>query len=57
MKRPERMLAMTLALTLLPAAWAGATERAQLLQPVLEIQQTVFKNHKDAYYKDCKMKW
>ena len=25
--------------------------------PVLEIQQTVFKNHKDAYYKDCKMKW
>ena len=25
--------------------------------PVMEIQQTVFKNHKDAYYKDCKMKW
>lgn len=25
--------------------------------PVLEIQQTIFENHKDSYYKDCKMKW
>ena len=25
--------------------------------PVMEIQQTIFKNHKDAYYKECKMKW
>ena len=25
--------------------------------PVMEIQKTVFTNHKDAYYKDCKMKW
>jgi len=24
--------------------------------PVMEIQQTVFKNHKDAYYQKCKMK-
>ncbi len=25
--------------------------------PVMEIQQTVFTNHKDSYGKDCKMKW
>ena len=25
--------------------------------PVMEIQRTVFENHKDSYYKDCKMKW
>jgi branched-chain amino acid transport system substrate-binding protein len=25
--------------------------------PVMEIQKTVFTNHKDAYGKDCKMKW
>jgi branched-chain amino acid transport system substrate-binding protein len=25
--------------------------------PVMEIQQTVFTNHKDSYAKDCKMKW
>ena len=25
--------------------------------PVMEIQQTIFENHKDSYYKDCKMKW
>jgi len=25
--------------------------------PVMEIQKTVFTNHKDTYYKDCKMKW
>jgi len=25
--------------------------------PVMEIQQTVFANHKDSYSKDCKMKW
>jgi branched-chain amino acid transport system substrate-binding protein len=25
--------------------------------PVMEIQQTVFTNHKDAYYKECPMKW
>jgi len=25
--------------------------------PVMEIQKTVFTNHKDAYSKDCKMKW
>jgi len=25
--------------------------------PVMEIQKTVFTNHKDAYYKECKMKW
>ena len=24
--------------------------------PVMQIQQTVFKNHKDAYYTKCKMK-
>jgi len=25
--------------------------------PVMEIQKTVFSNHKDSYSKDCKMKW
>jgi branched-chain amino acid transport system substrate-binding protein len=25
--------------------------------PVMQIQKTVFTNHKDAYSKDCKMKW
>ncbi len=25
--------------------------------PVMEIQKTVFTNHKDSYSKDCKMKW
>src|SRR6185503_11974769 len=25
--------------------------------PVMEIQKTVFTNHKDSYEKDCKMKW
>ncbi len=25
--------------------------------PVMEIQKTVFTNHKDAFYKDCPMKW
>ena len=25
--------------------------------PVMEIQQTVFTNHKDSYYKECNMKW
>jgi branched-chain amino acid transport system substrate-binding protein len=25
--------------------------------PVMEIQRKVFDNHKDSYYKDCKMKW
>jgi branched-chain amino acid transport system substrate-binding protein len=25
--------------------------------PVMEVQKTVFTNHKDAYAKDCKMKW
>ena len=33
---------------------AGATPTAD---PVMEIQQTVFKDHKDSYAKDCKMKW
>jgi len=33
---------------------AGATASAD---PVMEIQKTVFTNHKDAYAKDCKMKW
>ena len=23
----------------------------------MQIQKAVFENHKDAYYKDCKMKW
>jgi len=25
--------------------------------PVMEIQKTVFANHKDSYSKECKMKW
>ena len=25
--------------------------------PVMEIQRTIFENHKDSYYQDCKMKW
>jgi branched-chain amino acid transport system substrate-binding protein len=33
---------------------AGATTSAD---PVMEIQETVFKDHKDAYAKDCPMKW
>ena len=33
---------------------AGATPTAD---PVMEIAQTVFKDHRDAYGKDCKMKW
>lgn len=33
---------------------AGATPTAD---PVMEIQQTVFTNHKDAYGSACKMKW
>ncbi|MGK2856215.1 MAG: hypothetical protein ACSLFQ_03310 [Thermoanaerobaculia bacterium] len=39
MKRTARTMTMLLAFTLLPAAWAGATERAELLQPVLLIEQ------------------
>ncbi len=39
MKRQARMLTMALALTLFPAAWAGAAEQATLLQPVLNIRQ------------------
>lgn len=35
-------------------AVAGATPGGD---PVLEIQETVFKDHKDAYAKDCPMKW
>jgi branched-chain amino acid transport system substrate-binding protein len=35
-------------------AVAGAGPGAD---PVLEIQDTVFKDHKDAYAKDCPMKW
>jgi branched-chain amino acid transport system substrate-binding protein len=35
-------------------AVSGATPAAD---PVLEIQETVFKDHKDAYSKDCPMKW
>ncbi len=35
-------------------AVAGAGPGAD---PVLEIQETVFANHKDAYAKDCAMKW
>src|SRR4249920_2745779 len=35
-------------------AVSGATAAAD---PVLEIQETVFKEHKDAYFKDCPMKW
>jgi len=33
---------------------AGASPGAD---PVMEIQETVFKEHKDAYAKDCPMKW
>jgi len=33
---------------------AGASPTAD---PVMEIQQTVFKDHKDAYGRACKMKW
>lgn len=33
---------------------AGATPSSD---PVMEIAQTVFKDHRDAYGKDCKMKW
>ena len=35
-------------------AVAGATPTAD---QVMEVQKTVFTNHKDAYAKDCKMKW
>jgi branched-chain amino acid transport system substrate-binding protein len=35
-------------------AVAGATPGGD---PVLEIQETVFKDHKDSYSKDCPMKW
>jgi branched-chain amino acid transport system substrate-binding protein len=35
-------------------AVAGASPAAD---PVLQIQETVFANHKDAYSKDCPMKW
>ena len=35
-------------------AVAGPTAGAD---PVMEIQKTVFTNHKDSYSKDCKMKW
>ena len=35
-------------------AVAGPTASAD---PVMEIQKTVFTNHKDSYAKDCKMKW
>ena len=35
-------------------AVAGATPDAD---PVMEIQKTVFTNHKDAYSQECKMKW
>ena len=35
-------------------AVAGATPASD---PVMEIQKTVFTNHKDSYVKDCKMKW
>jgi branched-chain amino acid transport system substrate-binding protein len=35
-------------------AVAGATPTAD---PVMEVQKTVFTNHKDSYGKDCKMKW
>ncbi|MCM2317617.1 MAG: hypothetical protein NDJ92_20895 [Thermoanaerobaculia bacterium] len=39
MKHSNRMLTIALTLTLLPAAWAGASVKAQLLQPVVEIEQ------------------
>jgi len=35
-------------------AVAGPTPTSD---PVMEIQKTVFTNHKDSYAKDCKMKW
>jgi len=35
-------------------AVAGATPGAD---PVMEVQKTVFTNHKDSYAKECKMKW
>lgn len=35
-------------------AVAGPTTASD---PVMEIQKTVFTNHKDSYAKDCKMKW
>ena len=35
-------------------AVAGSTPGSD---PVMEIQKTVFTNHKDSYGKDCKMKW
>jgi branched-chain amino acid transport system substrate-binding protein len=35
-------------------AVAGPTATSD---PVMEIQKTVFANHKDSYGKDCKMKW
>ena len=35
-------------------AVAGPTPTSD---PVMEIQKTVFSNHKDSYAKDCKMKW
>jgi branched-chain amino acid transport system substrate-binding protein len=35
-------------------AVAGATPASD---PVMEVQKTVFTNHKDSYAKDCKMKW
>ena len=35
-------------------AVAGATSGSD---PVMEVQKTVFTNHKDSYAKDCKMKW
>ena len=35
-------------------AVAGATPTSD---PVMEIQKTVFTNHKDAYSQECKMKW
>ncbi len=35
-------------------AVAGATPGGD---PVLQIQKTVFENHKDAYYGECKMPW
>ena len=35
-------------------AVAGATPTAD---PVMEVQKTIFTNHKDAFAKECKMKW
>ena len=34
-----------------------AVAGASVSQPVMEIQKTVFANHKDSYSQDCKMKW